>query len=819
MPASDSHLPSVYAATYNHLGIILWGKEQLKASLVQEMEWLERHPNLKLGWDHEAYTYDYLAEHDPEMLEEMKTGLTRFAGRLGVGSSTYGQPLSMFIDGESNVRQLTLALDATEKLLGYPMSVYLMSEHPFHAQLPQLLAGCGFKGAVLRTHFMMYGHNPEYDAPVGDWVGLDGTRIPALPTYRGQLRGSLSYNSIPGLTSTLDNRILTDAPSEACMLTLADFRREFGERIQPLIATRADDVRYREELIERHEQDPWMTWILLEEIFDLLPQPSVEFRAHPNEFKVRMPWGYCGNWMWNGCRRAEVAVLAAERLAAISGAVSGAVSPDALEKAWKNLLVAQHHDIQICGLEDDARQFLGECETQTALVRDTALDAISAYLEADEGILFNPLAWERMEWVESGRFKGLVKIPGLGFRTAAGPKTIDTPSTAENREDAIPIGEPEFTWQPVGRSDSLQVMVSQEAVGVLQTPFYEVCVPPSGGIRHLRDRRNGQILLSPPKTSGTLAGMINGMDTVSHGRVVDARIESGRAVLVEEGKIADIHYRSEWIFYIHTPRIDWRGEVDFGGQWIGRPKNPLPHNEYRFDRDDLAEQIVPGFNEHEYKLRLRFFPYLGPHVIGIRDLPFHIAETDQPYLQGLYWTAVTDGRVGLALINRGQMGSVRESDGAISSVLAFSLPYVWGTRVLNGKYNYELGILPFTGDWQAADLHRQAMEYNFPIQYWQKQLADERQKRIESSSQDQVRLWTPFSETVKGKAVLSAFFTRGGIYYARYAEYGGGEAEVAIEWVGKTVSFTAVDLREREQGSLGSLLKLGPWQVRTVRFE
>jgi hypothetical protein len=28
------------------------------------------------------------------------------------------------------------------------------------------LAGCGFRGAVLRTHFMMYGHNPAVDAPV-----------------------------------------------------------------------------------------------------------------------------------------------------------------------------------------------------------------------------------------------------------------------------------------------------------------------------------------------------------------------------------------------------------------------------------------------------------------------------------------------------------------------------------------------------------------------------------------------------------------------------------------------------------------------------
>ena len=30
-----------------------------------------------------------------------------------------------------------------------------------------------------------------------------------------------------------------------------------------------------------------------------------------------MPWGYCGSEIWDACRRAEVAVLVAERPAAV----------------------------------------------------------------------------------------------------------------------------------------------------------------------------------------------------------------------------------------------------------------------------------------------------------------------------------------------------------------------------------------------------------------------------------------------------------------------------------------------------------------------
>ena len=71
-----------------------------------------------------------------------------------------------------------------------------------------------------------------------------------------------------------------------------------------------------------------------------------------------MPWGYCGNEIWNLSRQAEVEVLTAERLAAMELLLGGTTREPGLERAWKNLLVGQHHDIQICGLLPDARKFL-----------------------------------------------------------------------------------------------------------------------------------------------------------------------------------------------------------------------------------------------------------------------------------------------------------------------------------------------------------------------------------------------------------------------------------------------------------------------------
>jgi alpha-mannosidase len=808
--ASVDGLPPVYAATYDHLGIILWGLEKFKKSLDEELDRLDRYPEFRVGWDHEAYAYDYLAEHAPDVLDRMRSALTRFKGRLGVGSSTYGQPLSAFIGGESNIRQLTMAMDTVEKRLGYALSVYIMSEHPFHAQLPQLLAGSGFSGAILRTHFMMYGHNPEYDAPVGWWRGPDASRIAALPTYRGQgATPPLYAHVIHGPTSTLDNRILTDAVSDdLCPMTLADFRRAFGPRIRPLVATRADDPRSRESLIAAHAGDPNYRWILIEDIFKILPAPRDEFATRANDFKPRMPWGYCGNWIWNRCREAEVRVETAERLAAVGHALGGPDWAAELERAWKDLLVAQHHDIQICGLEMDARRFLGASVERADRVIDGVMRSVAPRVgRGPRRVVFNSLSWSRSEWIDAEGVGGVVALPALGFGTLKAGATGAEPDPpvfdwkAEAPEDLVRA---RFTYP-----DKWRQVWEPATVGCLTTPFYEVFTLSTGGFTLLRDRRSGRDLLASPKPSGTLAGLIQGRDSVSVATRLQALLERDRAVLVETGGIGGIPYRSSWTFYRHTRRIDWRGELTFGAEWVGRPRRPMaPTDPLTRDRRHQAE-MVTAFNDHEYKLRLRVYPFVGPAAVGARDCPFLAAETDDAYLDGLYWTALSDGDGGVAFFNRGLMGSVREKDGALSAVLAFSLPYIWGTRPLTGRYDFALGILPFTGGWRDADLQRQALEYNFPFV-----------TRDETAERDPLgELWTPYRDRGDGGAILSALYARGGRTHARFYEPRGGRADVAFHWLGHPARLTPVDLRERVQAGPVDRLPLPPWRVQTVAID
>ena len=99
-------------------------------------------------------------------------------------------------------------------------------------------------------------------------------------------------------------------------------------------------------------------------------------RTRPNDFTVRMPWGYCGNEIWNESRKAEVEILIAERLAAFSKMYGGEAFENDLDKAWKDLLLAQHHDIQIVGLIPEARKLLPRSYETSNLVIEKSMNSL-----------------------------------------------------------------------------------------------------------------------------------------------------------------------------------------------------------------------------------------------------------------------------------------------------------------------------------------------------------------------------------------------------------------------------------------------------------
>ncbi len=796
----------LYLLTYDHGGLVLWGRDHFVKYLRGAVDWLDRYPSFKIGLDNEAYTYDKLAEQDPAVIEEVRGYLRKYQGRFGIGTCTYGQPLSVFVNEESNVRQIEYALAADRQYFGVAPDVYLMSEHAMHAQIPQLLKGFGFRGAIMRTHYMMYGYNPVFDVPIGWWVGLDGSRVATIPTYTGE---GAQFGK-----TTVDNWILTRYPSKDAPKSPADFRQEF-RRIQPLLASRADDAGLRkEELVKECEGKPGFKWVLLEELLPLFPAPQAELRTGANDFVVRMPWGYCGNEIWNASRRAEAAVLTAERVAALAALAGEDSGEKDLERAWKSLLVAQHHDIQICGLLADARKFLSESVHVSRDITTKSLQRLGSRM-ASEGfpqlVIFNPLSWRRQSWIEvpvafeKGFTKGL-EVRHEGKTVPCVILSADSYSDGNLREaklavladlDGLSVGA--FALRPASTGSTVKDAGAIQVDGrdlVLTTPFWKVRFGAEGGLSSIRDQRSEQEFLRPQGASGLFAGKINGQDLTSKGPwSLEAAPGGGTwAVARQSGLIGTIPYTLEMKFYRENPRIDCWMRFRFAGEKIGRVTKDV--------RDSVS-----GF-VHEDKLRFKLFPVLREETVGVRDLPFAVSETTDRYVNGLYWTAVADGDKGIAVFNRGTMGAVRERDGGFSIPLAYAAYYIWGTRMLSGDFEYEFALYPFTGKWTSADLHRYAVEYNFPLVG----------AAAPAANGSLGATFQPVRARSDG-ALVSALYSRSGKTYARAYEYRGAKGKVSVDGAKGQPRLTEVDLAGHDLGALAGTFTVKPWEIKTIKLE
>ncbi|MGN1251241.1 MAG: hypothetical protein ACI4XW_14290, partial [Candidatus Spyradocola sp.] len=713
--------------------------------------------SFKLGLDNEAFAYDQYAQTQPEIVAYLKQKLDEFHGRFAIGSCTYGQPLSVFINEESNVRQLTYAIRTNLAHFGQTPEVYAISEHALHSQIPQLARQCGYKAAMMRTHFMMYGYNPTYPAAYGLWQGADGTQIPTVPTYDGE-------GAEFGVT-TYDNWILTRWPDQTDR-SLEDFAQKFPD-MRPLLASRYDDIVLRCEkltqYVEAHRGQ--YRWILLEEIPELFGEPQMVFAPTANEFRVRMPWGYCGNRIFNDCRRGELDVLTAERLNAWEVLAGGESRQALLEESWKNLMVTQHHDVQICGLMDDERNFIARSLDASAKVREQSLSFLTRQFTTGGDryvMVYNPLSWPLTQRVECEvaypRGKG-----GPGFSLwFAGQELPCEYEVLDRKETRISRAMLRFELTvPAQTARCCRILAEPGALShavecqaldgtTLETPFYALGLD-EGGIRSLR---RGDVCWFRAEQGALFAGVIDGKPERSRG--IWSATQRGSLVEAEYlGRIGSIGIRFTMRFA--GERIDCRVTFSHHGEKIGSARK---YDEFKENQNGFL---------HEDKLRF-LLPMKLDDAHGVRDLPFLIEETEDAYIQGNYWTACGDGGLGVACFNKGAMCMVREEN-SLSIPLEYANRYVWGDRMLVGDITHEFALLPFAGSWRENDLHRKALAYAFPLGV--QPVAPGQQGKWEHEK-------TFLDLACSDNVILSALYPENGAVIARIYEAEGREGRFSL---------------------------------------
>lgn len=804
----------LYILTYEHGGYVLW-KDVVKPRLKTLFEWLEKYPTLKIGLDYESFTFDEFSKEDPEVVELIGKLLEKYPDRVGLGATTYGQPLALTISEESNARQLLYAVRTNLDYYGKTPSVYAISEFALHNQTPQLISQCGYEAAILRSHVMGYGYPRTFDCSWGKWIGKDGTSIPAVPTYEKQGRG---FNC-----TTVDNWIFSRWPVDSELYSPEDFEKMF-EKYEPLLASRYDDLTQPIESVIAHTVEKENhQYVLLEDIPQIYGEATEEMPTTDNDFHVQMPWGYCGNEIFNGCRQGEVDAVQGEKLNALSVMLGGKSLQEKSEYAWKYILAAEHHDVTICGLLDLSRRFIPTSLEASKEVKDESLKFIAskfAHKNNESLLVINNHSFPIDEWIEISVKKD--------FSVFDNDKKIECEIIDNGNEKILRahIQLPPFTAKSfalVEEKASNNTNFSwSENNGILTTPNYEIKLTDTG-IAYIKDAETGKMLCDNGDGE-LLRGFVDDVDCTASG-TWEINLSDLGAIATQKGKIGTIPYKFQMKFNGTEKRIDCKTTFEMNGERVGR--TDITHGK-------PAPLTVNG-HHHEDKICFVMNPCLKKDRKMFRDLPYSISEwngalrkteeywypddriiLDQDvsaeesfnsttYYHGIYWVSLKDDKNGLAVFNKGCMGAA-VSGNRVHIPLLYSNEYLCGTRILEGVFEDEFSIFPFESKLSEAELHKKALSYAYSPSAVVLPKDNGNLSEFNYAS----------IKAEKGNVILTALYPEDDHILARFCNF--SDIEETIEFtMGKEKYET--DLLGNELNKTSDKNTFRPWEIKTLKIK
>ena len=677
------------------------------------MKRLRESPHRPAVFDMDGHAYEDMARWTPEVIAGMRRAVE--AGSLEIANGTYGQPLSQTVSGESNVRHFFFGLRAIHRAVAAQVDSFVSQEPLFFPQLPQVLAGFGFRGVVLRTHWAPFGREKAFDSAFVRWRGPDGTEILTAPRYgfmRYDLLGPEHVGSNAGALLGGDVQLWGDDRFVAFRAAVAE------RRIRPALLTRAADLKQPESPLPDVErlESAGLRLVTARRYFDMAPAraPVVTFR--PEDLPSTIPWGLGGDRLQRQGALAEGALLAAERLDAVAATVGGRSRQRRLERAWKQLLLSQHHDLHVCGpalstrhnkaMMDVGADMAHRARRAAATVASSSLGQVAARIDTSGSgetavVVFNPSAWPRREYLQ---------IPvGVGGRLARGDREIAVQRVGNHVGFLAEL--PSIGYRVFGASTALRSASSGQ--GTWARAFdghgYRATMHDDGTLRIERD---GHLL----------AAAAGHLTVYRDGRWYDSRGESPRVRLLADGpvfrrylvrgSVGGVPFRESVTLYRELPRIDLRTEVNFGAESRLGPQMA-----------DHSRRVA-YYLQDDRKLCLNLESPLGRCLY---ESPYLVASSRGGRVTGLGWVALDDGRgSGLALLNRGTRGHHwRRKAGVLRQVLAWG-PDDWlyaGDDLLTrgpsqytpmrGRHVYHLAILPYRSQ---VELLRGAHDYLVPCQ-------------------------------------------------------------------------------------------------------
>jgi alpha-mannosidase len=706
------------------------------------MDALQQHPDWKLNLEIEPETWDFARTNTPEAYQAFQAFVATQGPnrRVEFVNPAFGQSYLWNISGESVIQQLERGLSKIyEHFPNAEVSTYCSEEPCFTSALPGILKSFGFKYAVLKNPNTCWGgYTRAHGGELVDWVGPDGTAIPTVPRYQVE---ALKPGSVWETMAAFNRPGYIQAA------------REFG--IEHPIGMCLQDAGWRFGPWLQHEPgayspSEYVTW---SQYFEKVAQPrsAPVWRVSQEDIQVSLVWGaQVLQRIAQEVRGAENRLLMAEKMATLASVYGQAPWPQAaLDEAWRQLLLAQHHDCWIVpyngrrgetwaekvrrwtdGTRDTSEEVIGQA-TSALMPPSKAGAGFAARIFNTLGVartnlvsLALPDAWDDpggSVWDSTGRQlasqiigdKGrrellfTAPVPALGYRTY----WLKAAPAAEVRgATAVRLADGSFR---------------------LETDYFRAEVDPNRGgtIRSLVAKRLGNRELVDAGNSrrfNEIRGFFfkeqsfqSSADTAAKVDIVEAG--PVRVRLRVSSQIAS-NTVTQWITLAQgEPRIDLSVTID----WQGNPGIGADDHQtggFRWEQDRKA------FYDERYKL-LALFPLNFHRQEVSKDAPFDVTESrlTNTFFETwseikndviLHWVDVSDAAqgIGVALLSDHTTSYAHGADHPLGLTLQYRGVGLWGRDYsVQGPTEVKYALLPHAADGKTAALWAAGTGWNEPL--------------------------------------------------------------------------------------------------------
>lgn len=688
------------------------GYEEVRATFRSALDRMRETPEFKFTASSACF-YRWMQEAEPKLFEELRARVRE--GRWEVAGGMWVEPDCNLPCGESFVRHGLYSQRYFEKEVGARARVGFNPDSFGHAgTLPQILKKLGIDFYV----FMRPEPGREMGFPEGTtfwWTAPDGSRILAsklpedyvgtevlprirrLPAHPHLNRGQQHILCFYGVGNH------GGGPTKKAIRDILDAQKD------PALPK----VRFST-LLGHFEG-----WL------ECTEEEAIPVIADELQYHARGCYSAHAE-MKRRHRQVEHALMTAERFAAAAWLLNAKDYPhDQFDKAWKDLLYNQFHDIlagtSLCSSYEDTFDQLGAARHRAHVIVNQAVQSIARDVDTAAGgnaiVVFNPLTWDVAQTVtvqpiiargleapihlvdDEGMQVPLQRVRHERPGACRYAFTADVPAAGYRCYYARSGGEP-HKW--LRRLDANRTS--------LENDWWHIEFDPEEGhITRITDKAHGVNVM---KRGGVLAAMTDASDTWSHDvaayRVEAGRFGDARLRLVEQGDVfATIQVTTSW----------------------GRSTAIQEYTIYR-DLDDIDCLLRVNWQEQYCALKLAY----ETAVEGARatyEAPYgHQARpqsgNEEPGQQWFDLSGTLGGLTyGFAILNDGAY-AYDALDGVMRVTVLRSPAYAHHDPARfsagealpimdQGWHTLRLRLVPHLGPWQESRIVKRAWELNVPL--------------------------------------------------------------------------------------------------------